>query len=181
MRSLGPLARAHRKATIGQFLAQLVIVDDPSHRLEHFGVVRVPQAPAAEHPGLIERSTTGMNHDRGPNRVGLEDNVTEGLGEKRRNDDRAGSMEQPGQPLTAEKALEMDVREAASEFAERLLVGSRTRNSQVDLGQVPHQRDQPLESLHADEAPGGGQIRPFGHFRLFIFNPRRPVVGQEVR
>ena len=63
------------------------------------------------------------------------------------------------------------------------LVGPGAGDAEVDLGQEPHHRDQPLEPLHRHQAAGGGEVgaaRGLGLGRV-VLDPARPVVGQEIR
>ncbi len=99
-------------------LSQLFVVDDPSHRLKQLGVVQdLPQAAAAQHAGLIECPSAGMNHDRGRTRVGAEHPTYPKVSGKREGTTTArGSVEELGKSLAPWESLEVHVRKVSRSF-----------------------------------------------------------------
>ena len=129
----------------------------------------------------MQGPATPIDHHRGPDGEGFEDDVAERLGEEGRHDDGPGAVEETGQGRPAEQALEMDVRQPVGQLAQLGLVGPGPRDPQVDLGQEPHHRDQALKALHPDQPSRGGQVGACRRLGRLVLDPLRPVVGQEIR
>ena len=167
---LGPFADPLREPSRGQVCPQLLVMNNAPQSQKQFTIRAIANSASAQHTGFQQGSARLVDDNRSAHREGLEDDIAESLGKQRRDHHGPGPTEQPGKGRPAQQALEVHVGQIGSQRSERWLERARPGDPQVDLGKVPHHRNQPLESLHGHQPSGGCKIRPLAGLGLLVLD-----------